>query len=334
VIWLLLLLASSAAAEDGCRTAYKSDYAEQWELSRTSWNLACEQKREVAEILRSGQRDFQRACERTFASRVTGGLQNKASVTALCAQGISGRNRLEQKYLPPKPVRAAPPPEVEPAESGMGPMTLAINTAHKTWGNDLCLSAMVYFIGPKTLKKERNPGKDGTLISYEDHLESYRYYFHSRQKWEDTYEIRFEDRIDRAFKILKGRLDGPEPIVARKLTGKDCLKKVNTEPKVAVDVALKHGALSSMDDPLIVYLASEDTWKESYTRCLRGLRKGMRLWCKGKLRGWQEKRLRSKELWVVNTPGRSTFVDAETGSYLFFSRAKFEPVRIAPSDFP
>lgn len=329
---LSLLWASPASAVD-CAARYEKSYADIWELNAGSWNAACRKGREAAEILRSAQTHFIRACKKRFREPLKTKRLIEGTVRAYCAQGVRGRARLlRQMGMPLVPgvpkKKEAVSQEGVPGSGGMGPMAAATRIARSKWGDDLCLSAMGYYWVPKVLNKEKNPGRTGDLEPYEDHIEGFRYYFHSHNNWQESFVVRFYDKIDAAFNILQERLQGPEMIAGIKETGQDCLRKVDTEPEAALTVANKHGLILGEGSGYQIYLISPETWKENYEKCLRGLRKGLRFWCTEALSRRQQRKLRGKELWVVISEGKTAFVNAEDGEFLFLSGAKFQPLRM------
>lgn len=339
---ILALGASAAEAPQECRERFKPEYAERWELSQAAWEAGCAQGRDSAELLRSGQAAFLRACAGVFAAPLAQKRTIRSTVDALCAQGAAGRSRLIEELgleliPPPRPAPADPAPapaaEAEAGGNGMGPITKAIAAAKERWGEQTCLSAIVYHWGPKRLNKEMRVTDGGVssskLLPYEDHVEGYHYYFYEPSRWRDSLTVRYYDKIDHAFNILQERLFGPELEHGAKSTGSDCLEEVDVDAARALKLAVKAGVGAGEESGVRAYLLSPGSWEEAYGQCERGLRKGYTFWCSRSLPARQKKLAHRKELWVVSAMAKTAFIDAAKGELLFVAGSEFQPIRFS-----
>jgi len=312
---LLLLLCPAPALAEPCAEAYKPEYEKTWEVTQAQWSSACAAIPDARKTLRDAQQRFMRRCAKEFKTL------NQGDVISFCAQGAPGRGRLREKAGVPPPPGKPPEEQAAAAPEGKGPLEPATRAAVARWGKDACLSAMLYHRMPFTLKRERaSAGTFGVaetrLEPYAAQLQLYQYEFHNPSAYRDGHIVRYYDRVDPAFSILKENMAGPELEVGAKNAGGDCLGEPKLDVRGAVAKAGEGGMKPGGSEDVHVYLLSPGSWAEYYGRCERGLEKGLKFWCSGRIPARQLEKLKGKALWAVVGGGRTAFVDAGTGDFI------------------
>jgi len=304
--------------------AYKAEYEKTWEVSQAQWRSACAAVSDAAKTLRDAQQRFMRRCSGEFSAL------NRGDVMSLCAQGVPGRDKLREKAGVPPPAKAPGPSSAAASiPEGMGPLEPATQAARSRWGTGNCLSAMLYHRMPATLKRERALSgtfgvQETRLEPYAGQLQLYQYEFHDTAAPKDGHVVRYYDKVDPAFSILKESMAGPELEVGAKNLGSDCAGKPKFDARGAVEKAGEGGLKSGGSEDLLVYLLSPGSWSAYYGRCERGLKRGLTFWCVRPIPAEKLEKLKGKPLWVAVSGGRSAFVDAGAGDFILMVEGEYK----------
>lgn len=334
---LLALLAAAAHAQAaGCPAAYKPEYAEDWQTTRSAWEAACARGLTAADVLREVQRGALARCAAKYRPYEESGKVPKGLVGAYCAQGADGRRRLaEAAGLPPEPgPPAAPPPSPripprKPGSNGMGPVGGALAKAREAWRPDACLSGVLYIHSSASYvsceesyaaKRERRPEVADVTMG----LDRFEYFFSSPGSERDVYRVSYAER----FKPCPDEVytKGPDHENAPKPAGfSSCQGSVTVDVGQAVDIALRNGWRADL--PVRAYLASlpPGFFKRACGGDTRGLGEdtyGYAVTCGD----WDQAKLRRAvggPVWVLSSPSQTAFIDAATGRFRYLGVGSF-----------
>ncbi|MDE2292422.1 MAG: hypothetical protein KGL53_10095, partial [Elusimicrobia bacterium] len=253
---LLALLVAVPARAGDCPGAYKDEWQAMWRISRADWQKACAKNDDPANLLYSFQRGWIDDCTRRFTDAVVDGKVSADRAQAACAEGVDAADQLaasldipSDKPLPP------PPPPRPPAAEDMGPVGRALVAARQGWRPDACLAAMCYGYYMAALV-QIDPSDRAKTISAPGPLEDYSYYFWSRSRPNGAYRVRWSDKEDPAFFILKSRLAGPEAGDSAYVTTGGCLTGSGIGLERALSAAQAAGLGTGPGDTLKAYLLS------------------------------------------------------------------------------
>lgn len=117
--WLLSVFLSGAVDAQTCEGSYKASYLEDWRVSRQDWEGVCPSFKYPEEALREIQRKKVASCIKRYGAPAERKGVAAGTVMAYCAQGLRGRQWLDNAVglppdegapvAPPEPKKEAPP---------------------------------------------------------------------------------------------------------------------------------------------------------------------------------------------------------------------------------
>jgi hypothetical protein len=338
-----LALAAAGRAEaqsPACLSAYRADYATEWQMTAAEWTKACAKGLDGGDVLRQAQRDSIARCVARFLPHERAGKIPTGETQAYCARGADGRAHLaDAAGLPrdasPAPRRPPPPrvPERKPGSAGMGPLQAALDKARAAWRPDACFSGLAYHYGPleysdceeiQSAREEKRPAR----ITVRTGRDYFNYYFSSAASERDIYRVSYHDDLRQCPDVVS--LKGPDHENAPRPTGLDaCLGSVSVDVGQAVEIASHNGWQVAV--PMRAVLASFP--KAFFARtCGKGTAAmGGTVWRNYPVAcgdgGWDGPKLRratGSPVWVLSSQGQTAFVDARTGRFRFLGDGAFD----------
>lgn len=337
---VLAALAASAASASTvtipeCRAGWQDRYAADWDYPKESWDASCAAGKDPMDGLNAAQAAFIRDCAAKFSDADAEKVLGAGTAKAVCAQGKTGRVRLEiSTGRVPKP---AAPPAAAPAGVGfdaghddMGPLGTALLGARRGWHDDACLSGMAYtfrvsaYADLQPLNEAQRAGRKYDYMRTA--LEQYTYYFASASGTA-SHRISYGDKIDTALCVDVRRSLGPEEDSTPKAPGFDqCLSGAATGLRKALAAVVNPG--SAAVDVSAFFARFPRGYFSSPDCRARDPRKKEIVSCKD-LPGFGPSLAKAAAngapMWAVAFSGRTYFVDATTGLAVGWAPGELDP---------